>query len=221
MTLTGFSMNIDKISETETNGKTLEKFKKMAKENNIAIVFGIVIEDNKKAKNRVYFIDNNGVVLNYYDKIHPFSFAGEDKYFNGGDMLSFVNFKSINIGLSICYDLRFPELYSALSSTCDVIINIANWPAKRIYHWNTLLKARAIENQIFMIGVNRTGIDGNSLEYVESSNIFNANGEILTSKQFYIMKIINIDLEEQTKFIESFNTTQDRKNDLYKGLLCH
>ena len=72
-------------------------------------------------------------------------------------------YKNIRIGLTICYDLRFPELYSGLARQCDVIVNIANWPKKRVEHWNTLLKARAIEGQLFVIGVNRTGKDGKNV----------------------------------------------------------
>lgn len=102
---------------------------------------------------------------------------------------------------------------------CDLIINIANWPAKRIEHWNILLKARAIENQIFVAGVNRIGTDGNGLEYVESSNIFNANGEMLEYKQMDNMKSYKIDKSWTKEFKYKFNTTNDRKIEFYKEIL--
>ncbi|WP_419673470.1 nitrilase-related carbon-nitrogen hydrolase [Aliarcobacter butzleri] len=219
MTLTGFSNNIDLTSENFENSETIEKFSNFAKEFNIAIIFGVVIKDNKKALNKCLFIDNFGNVLSDYSKIHPFSFSKEDKYFNAGNKLSAVEFKNFKIGLTICYDLRFPELYSSLAKECDLIINIANWPSKRVDHWNTLLKARSIENQIFMVGVNRTGIDGNGLEYIESSNIFNANGEELEFEKYEDMKIYDIDVNFIKDFKNKFNTVNDRKVEFYKEIL--
>lgn len=219
MTLTGFSNNIKLISEDFDNSKTIKQFSNFAKEFNIAIIFGIVIKDNQKALNKCLFLDNFGNILSDYSKIHPFSFSGEDKFFNPGNKLSIVEFKKFKIGLTICYDLRFPELYSSLAKECDLIINIANWPSKRVDHWNTLLKARAIENQIFIAGVNRTGIDGNDLEYIESSNIFNANGEELEFEKYEDMKIYDININFTKEFKRKFNTVNDRKVQFYKEIL--
>lgn len=219
MTLSGFSNNISKTAEKEENSETIEKFSNLAKENSIAIVFGVVIEDKDKALNKLIMVDKDGQIIANYAKIHPFTFANEDKYFNSGDKLVVVNFEGMNIGLTICYDLRFPELYSSLGSRCDLIVNIANWPSKRIEHWNTLLKARAIENQIFIAGVNRIGIDGNGLEYVESSNVFNANGEPLLFKEYEDMKIYEIGTNWTIEFKRKFNTTNDRKIEFYKEIL--
>ena len=219
MTLTGFSTNIVLTSEDEKNSETIENFSNLAKSKKIAILFGVVIKDDKKALNKSVFIDKQGNVLGSYSKIHPFSFSGEDKYFNGGNELKVIPFDEYNIGLSICYDLRFPELFSALSKRSDLIINIANWPKKRVDHWNTLLKARAIENQVYIVGVNRTGIDGNNLEYDESSNIYNFNGEIVESDVFKDMKIYKIDKKFTKNFTDKFNTTIDRKIQLYKGVI--
>jgi len=219
MTLTGFSININRISEIENNSETIVKFKDLAKEYKIAIVFGLVIKDNEKALNQSIFVDENGNILGKYTKIHPFSLSGENKYFNAGKELSIIKYKEHNIGLTICYDLRFPELYSAYAKNCNMIINIANWPKKRIDHWNTLLKARAIENQLFIIGVNRIGIDGNNLEYQESSNIFDANGETVKFQEKENMKIYDINKLFIKEFKNKFNTTSDRKIEFYKGVL--
>ena len=219
MTLTGFSTNIDAIKEDEKRSETIASFQKLAKQYKVAIIFGIVISDRTKALNKGIFIDEYGNILNTYSKIHPFSFAGEDQYFNHGTTLNTVDFKNHKIGLTICYDLRFPELYSILAKQCDIIINIANWPKKRIDHWNTLLKARAIENQLYIIGVNRTGIDGNKLEYEESSYIFNANGEKIQYTQKELMKFFNIHKEWTIDFKHQFSTIQDRNEKLYKELL--
>ena len=219
MTLTGFSINIDKIAEDEKNSQTIAKFQSLARMYRIAVVFGVVIKDNAKALNKSIFVDSDGQILKKYAKIHPFSFSGEDRYFNSGNKLGIVTFKEYKIALSICYDLRFPELYTALSKNSDLVINIANWPKTRVDHWNTLLKARAIENQIFIAGVNRTGIDGNELEYEESSNIYNANGEIMKFESFKDMKIYKIDKNFTKEFRNSFNTVNDRKINFYKEVI--
>lgn len=219
MTLTGFSINIMFTAEDENTSETVKSFSALAKKYSIALIFGVVIKDGDKAFNKAIFISKQGDLIGDYSKIHPFSFAGEDKYFNGGNKLSVVKFEDMNIGLTICYDLRFPELYSLLGRKCDLIINIANWPSKRTDHWNTLLKARAIENQIFIAGVNRIGIDGNGLEYIESSNIFNANGEKLDFEQVDDMKIYEINKVWTKEFKEKFNTTIDRKIEFYKEMM--
>lgn len=219
MTLTGFSNDIDKNSENKNESKTIISFSNLAKKYSIAIFFGMVIKDEKKALNKLIVIDKSGQVLEDYSKIHPFSFTDEDKYFNAGNELMIVKLEDLNIGLTICYDLRFPELYSSLAKKCDLIVNIANWPLKRVDHWNTLLKARAIENQIFIAGVNRIGIDGNGVKYAESSNIFNANGEELKYTKIDDMKIYDVDKNWTKEFKTNFNTTNDRKVDLYKEIL--
>jgi predicted amidohydrolase len=219
MTLTGFSTNIGVTAEDFESSETIQSFSMLAKQFNIGIVFGVVIQNENKALNKSMFVNNNGEVLGDYTKNHPFSFAGEDKFFNAGNKLSIVNFKGVKFGLTICYDLRFPELYSALGKQTDVIINIANWPVKRVEHWNILLKARAIENQIFVVGVNRNGIDGNELKYIESSNVFNANGERLEFDKYEDMKIYKIDTNWIKEFKTKFNTTNDRRINFYKEIL--
>ncbi len=220
MTLSGFSTNIELIAEDKKENLTIENFSKLAKKYSIAMIFGVVIKDREKALNQAVFLDNKGKVIAKYNKIHPFSFAGEDRYFNAGEQLGICNFQDYKIGLSICYDLRFPELYSAMAKECDAIVNIANWPKKRVVHWNALLKARAIENQVFIVGVNRVGIDGNGLQYQESSEVYNANGESLKPENTYKnMKIYTVDRKFTEEFKQKFNTTNDRKPNFYKEII--
>ena len=211
MTLTGFTNNL-KLAENFNNSWTIKKFQKLAKESNIAIIFGVILKEKDKAKNCSIFLDKKGNILDIYTKIHPFTFANEDKYFIAGKEIVKINFENTKIGLSICYDLRFCNLYS-LMDDCEIVINIANWPAKRVEHWNVLLKARAIENQTYIVGVNRTGIDGNNLEYIESSKIFNANGDELNfNKINNEVKIYEVDVEWNRNFKENFNTVIDKKD---------
>jgi len=219
MTLTGFSNNISFTAEDFDESETIKSFLALAKRFSIGIIFGVVVRDKDKALNKSIFVNKDGEIMGDYSKIHPFSFAGEDKFFNAGNNLETIVFGDFKIGLTICYDLRFPELYSGLATKCDLIVNIANWPSKRVEHWNTLLKARAIENQIFIAGVNRIGTDGNNLEYVESSNMFNADGEEMKFEKYEDMKIYEIDTNWTKEFKSKFNTTNDRKVEFYKEIL--
>jgi omega-amidase len=220
MTLTAFSMNTGDTAEECAISVTVELFKELAQQLQIAIVFGVVFRDGDKATNNALVVDRDGKVKGCYSKIHPFTFAGEDKVFNSGKKICIAELGPMKIGLTICYDLRFPEIYSALGKQCAMIINIANWPAKRIDHWNALLKARAIENQLFIIGVNRIGIDDKGLEYVKSSQVINPNGELLSPIQSEVeLDIFDIDPEFTGKFRQTFSTTQDRRCELYKSIL--
>lgn len=215
MTLTGFSMNISEIAEGQSESPTVLRFSALSKEYGIAIIFGVALQEREKATNNAVLVKPTGEIVKY-TKIHPFSFAGEENYYVSGDQIISASLDGYDIGMTICYDLRFPELYSILAQRCPVIVNIANWPKTRVDHWRTLLKARAIEQQVFMIGVNRTGTDGNGLEYEKSSCIFDPNGGILspmTSKDE--MDIYEVNLQQLYGFRNAFSTRQDRKVKFY------
>jgi len=219
MTLTGFSMNYPAVAE-EKDSNNLEKFKKLAQTNDIAIIFGLVIKNEKCGTNSAVFLSREGEVLGTYNKMHPFSIAGEDENIKGGELLCVVENLNLRIGMTICYDLRFPELYSALSRRCDLVVNIANWPAKRQDHWISLIKARSIENQIYVAGINRIGIDGKGIEYNKSSLLVNPNGDIVRpSLENEDFAIYEIDQNMVGEFRDSFSTVQDRRPNLYKLLL--
>jgi len=219
MTLTGFSMDVKAIGEDENDSTTLTFFSHLAQKYHIAIIFGMVFFDGDFGKNSAIFIDECGKVKANYIKIHPFSLTDEDLYYSKGSHIEVVDFKNHHIALSICYDLRFAPLYSILANQSDIIINIASWSKKRLVHWETLLKARAIENQLYMIGVNRTGMDENGFEYDESSHIFDANGEEVEVLNFFDdLKIYSIDKAKIISFKNKFDTTKDKRYDLYKKL---
>lgn len=220
MTLTGFTLNTKSVSEENNESKSIQEFSIMADANSISVVAGLVLKKNNLFYNSAIAISEHGKILAQYSKIHPFTFAGEDKYITGGDKLSIFKIKKIRFGLTICYDLRFPSLWSVLADKCDCIVNIANWPVKKIDHWHTLLKARAIENQIYVLGVNRVGKDGNGLEYIESSCAYSPEGvlmDFMTSGKDVI--IVDIDLSMVRSYQDSFPVKNDRKNNVYKELL--
>jgi omega-amidase len=219
MTLTGFTLNTTSVSEDYMTSVSLQNFSNMADVYNIGIVAGIVLKNKNIIQNTAISFGNDGKVLAEYAKIHPFSFVGEDEYISGGTKLSVFEFNKIRLGLTICYDLRFPLLWASLANECDCIINIANWPEKRVDHWYALLQARAIENQLYVIGVNRIGVDGNGIEYIESSRAYGPDGSIVNS---YVvdksLSIIDIDKTIVDKWQRDFPIRNDRRPSIYKNL---
>ena len=138
---------------------------------------GIIEKDGKNYFNTLVHLDPNGKLKTKYRKIHPFSYSTENKYYKAGKSPVITKISGMKIGLSICYDLRFPELFRFYAKAkVDLIINIANWPDTRIEHWRTLLKARAIENQCYVAGVNRVG-DDPKLHYNGYSSVFDPMGK--------------------------------------------
>ncbi|MBA4408508.1 MAG: hydrolase [Odoribacter sp.] len=220
MTLTGFSMNTKLIKENPNQSPTIEFFSQQARQNKLSIAFGVVFEKEEKANNNLIIIDHKGKVLSGYAKIHPFSFSGENNYYFGGDELVTCQIADATIGLTICYDLRFPEIFQALSKNSNIILTIANWPERRIKHWNALLEARAIENQLFIIGVNRIGTDGNDYKYIKSSCVFYPTGEKMEPiHSNNDMDIYDLNLDDVISARESFPLKQDRKTEFYKSIL--
>ena len=220
MTTTGFSMNADAIAEGIDCSETVKKISEIARKHKIWVIAGLVIKLKDQINNSAVVINSFGELISKYDKIHPFSFTGEDQFYSAGSDLKTFVFNNVTIGLSICYDLRFPEMFSALASKADIVVNIANWPHKRVDHWSVLLRARAIENQIFMIGVNRTGTDGNGLNYSRSTYIYNANGvKVIPIESDSILDVFQLSITDLNDFRKSFPTTKDRRPNLYEDFI--
>ena len=179
---TGFSMNSSKLAET-MDGLGMQWLKEQASKYQAAIVASLIIKENERYFNRMVFVEPNGDVQ-HYDKRKLFGLAKEDHYFSAGKSNTIVTYKGWKIALQVCYDLRFPALVNNQLDeqgvpTFDLIIYVANWPQKRSLHWKTLLQARAIENQCFVVAVNRVGSDANDLDYSGDSSVFNALGDVL------------------------------------------
>ena len=176
MFTTGFTMKPEKILLSESKG-TLDWMKKIAQQSNTALMGSIVFQENGKFYNRLFFVSPDGKV-EAYDKRHTFTLAGEDEVYEAGNEKLIFEYKGFKICPMICYDLRFP-VWSRNVEDYDVLIYVANWPKKRINAWDTLLKARAIENMAYCIGVNRTGTDGLDYEYPGHSGVYDVLGEPL------------------------------------------
>lgn len=215
MTLTGFSMAVESIGEDPGRSDTVAFFKKLAS-GRIAIAFGVVHLEGGKGVNKLVVIDREGQVLAEYRKIHPFSYGNEHLHYAPGDTLATFELEDLRIGCTVCYDLRFPALYQALARHCDVILNIANWPYRRVEHWDALLRARAIENQLFMVGVNRTGVDGNGLEYSRSTKVYDPWGEsiqaIASNGTLDIVEVEGAAVRDARNILPVFS---DRRDHLY------
>jgi len=209
LTLTGFTMRSKRFAE-DMDGESVRFFSSLAGKYTCHIIAGFIEEDEGQQFNTLVNISPNKNLICKYRKIHPFSFTGENRHFASGHQPSITEILGMRFGLSICYDLRFPELYRHYAKKrVDVIINIANWPLERIEHWYALLKARAIENQCYMIGVNRIGSD-KSLKYPGWSAVFSPFGEeLLCLKENEEIKIIDVQGEEVIKIRETYPFLND------------
>jgi predicted amidohydrolase len=176
MTLTGFTMKSNKFTEN-LDGPSYHFFSAFAKEKKCAVMYGLVEKGKRKNFNTLVHLNNQGKIISSYRKVHPFSYSKENIFYGKGKETVITKVKGIKVGLSICYDLRFPELYRFYSKDkVQLIIDIANWPDTRIEHWRILLKARAIENQCYVVGVNRVG-DDPKLHYNGFSSLFDPMGK--------------------------------------------
>lgn len=159
---TGFTMNPEAVFET-MEGETIQWLQSLAKAKNSAITGSLVIKENENFYNRLVFVFPSGEIQ-FYDKRHLFSLAGEDKVYTSGNQKLIVEYLGWKICPLVCYDLRFP-VFARNVENYDVLLYVANWPKSRIQAWDILLKARSVENLCYTIGVNRVGFDNNNLEY--------------------------------------------------------
>jgi len=180
MFTTGFSMKSKNLAE-KMIGKSVMWMRKKAKKLDVLILGSVIIKDQNKFYNRLIAAFPNASVK-FYDKHHLFTLSEENKAYTAGKKRIQFKYKGWNICPLVCYDLRFP-VWSRNNTNYDLLIYVASWPYHRITAWDTLLKARAIENMSFVVGVNRVGIDGNNLEYPGHSAIYNCLGKKLVATQ--------------------------------------
>lgn len=166
--------------DQETYEKTRNYLKNTAKESDIYIIAGVLEIDNEKYYNSVLVINNNGELVAKYRKIHLFPLTGEDKIFTAGEEIVSFEVKDFLFGIMICYDIRFPEQSMAfIDKNCSGIIVAAAFPYPRLDHWNVLLRARAIENQMYVLACNRTG-GAHNLKFFGSSAVIDPWGKVLS-----------------------------------------
>lgn len=181
MFTTGFTMNPEPLAE-KMDGETANWMLQMASEKKCLLIGSIIIKENFNYFNRLIAAFPDGS-LQYYDKKHLFTLAKEHQFYTSGEQQLLINYKGWKLFPLICYDLRFP-VWARNTVDYDVLIYIASWPKLRISAWDALLKARAIENMAYTIGVNRVGVDANGFEYPGHSVILDAYGtELLSTKE--------------------------------------
>lgn len=190
---TGFSMKPETLAE-DMNGPTVEWMKRIAAEKKVILTGSVIIKEKDRTPlessegeayyNRLIWMLPNGQ-YGVYDKRHRFAYGGEDDHFSAGTKRLIASVNGWKINLQVCYDLRFPvwaRQGPEEEPEYDVLIYVANWPERRVHAWKTLLTARAIENQCYVIGANRTGEDGNQIHYNGNSMVIDAMGEVLYAK---------------------------------------
>ncbi|MEC3906611.1 amidohydrolase [Tamlana sp. 2201CG12-4] len=208
MFTTGFTMHAGQVAETMT-GKTVSWMKTMASKKNCAIMGSIVISESDNFYNRFLFVESSGVT-SYYDKRHTFTLVGEHKIYTAGKEKNIIDYKGWKICPLICYDLRFP-VWARNTEDYDVLIYVANWPKPRVSAWDALLKARAIENMSYCIGVNRVGVDGVHSEYSGHSGVYDVLGNEMTTFKPGEEHIELVSLEK--RHIESYRNKLKFLND--------
>jgi predicted amidohydrolase len=186
---TGFSMAPSRLAETES-GTSVSWLQSVAKRKNCVVTGSLIISENENYYNRLFWVKPDGS-FKTYDKRHLFSLAGEENFYSPGKNRLIVDLKGFKIMPLICYDLRFP-VWSRNDLNYDVLLYVANWPERRAYFWKQLLIARAIENQSYVIGVNRVGNDGNNIFHSGDSTCLDPLGESIAAAKHSIEEIINV-----------------------------
>ncbi|MGH2684215.1 MAG: carbon-nitrogen family hydrolase [Actinomycetota bacterium] len=180
MFATGFSMAAERIAESRVGGPSAEFLATCAAEHDVWMCGSIPERrDGGRPCNQLVLVAPDGAA-HRYAKIHPFSYAGEHEHYEAGTTTLTVDVEGVLVSPFVCYDLRFPEEPRSVAGETDLYVVVANWPAARRRHWQVLLQARAIENQAYVVGVNRVG-SGDGLDYAGDSMIIDPMGDVLAS----------------------------------------
>lgn len=217
-TLTGFTLRPETLGERRQGSATIAFFQEEARKNHTAVCFGMPVCEDGISTNHCIVLSKDGEILADYAKIHPFSYGAEAKHYTGGNKICGCILEGVPYTPFICYDLRFPEIFQIASRESWLISVIANWPVSRIAHWKALLQARAIENQCFVIGVNRCG-SGGGLEYSGDSMLVSPNGDIAAhAAPGNGLTVAEIHPEDAPAQRKKFPFRADRRPELYYAL---
>jgi len=211
---TGFSMDAGRLAQAP-GGESEAFLELQAKTLDLWIIASVPQAGTPRPRNMALVVSPQGTVARYA-KIHPFSYAGEQNHYEAGDRVVTVTVDTVRVTPLVCYDLRFPEPFRVAAADTELFVVVANWPELRIEHWKTLLRARAIENQAYVAGVNRVG-DGDNLHYTGDSAVVGPLGETLVeggSEEGVFLA--NVDPEVVWKLRSRFPALDDRRPQAYR-----
>ncbi len=219
MFATGFTMRSEDHVESPA-GETHRFLNEMSRKYRIYVIGGLIERGIEKPRNTVIAFNPEGDLLGKYQKIHPFSFQGESKYYEPGDRVAIFEMGGFKTAIFICYDLRFPEVFRhAVYQGASLFVVPANWPASRSHHWQTLLVARAIENQAYVIGANRIGKAHEELAYPGQSMVISPWGKVVAeAPDREGVTFATIDYAEVEKVRKEYPFLSDVRRDLYARL---
>ena len=213
----GFSMEASRVAEP-ADGPTTAWLAETASSLGMAVIAGLPIVGTgaDRPANHAVLVDAQGQVRARYAKVHPFSLAGEEAHYAAGRELVLAPLGGFTVGLAICYDLRFPELFRGLAHRgADLLVVIANWPAARVAHWSLLLRARAVENVAYVVGVNRTGAGG-GLDYPGASVVVDPAGQVVVEGEAReAVLLADVDPGRVGEVRKRFPFLKDRRADLF------
>ncbi len=209
MFTTGFCTNELQLAE-EINGTTVQHLLRWSGKFQLAITGSLIVTENGKTYNRAFFVKPDSEI-HFADKRHLFSMGGEHHFFSSGNKKLIVNYSGFNICLLVCYDVRFPVWARNVNNEYDLLIYVANFPERRITDWDTLLKARSIENQAYVCGANRVGEDGAGIKYNGHSVLldFKANTLLTFPENEISIQTYNIEIEPLIGYREKFPVWKD------------
>jgi predicted amidohydrolase len=218
MFATGFSMEVSVTAEAP-DGPTANFMRELARELQLTVVGGLVISGQRgRPKNCALAVGPDGQDLALYAKIHPIALLGEDRHYDPGDLPCPFTYGGAGMSCFVCYDLRFPELFRTVVDRVALILVIASWPSSRQIHWDVLLRARAIESQCFVVGVNRVG-EGGGYSFTGGSCVVDPMGNVLAQgggEEALVMA--EIDLSEVERVRETMPFLRDRRQHLFEIL---
>lgn len=209
---TGFSMASAEIAE-EPDGTTVQWMVDQASTHGVHVAGSLAVDpgDGGLPVNRLVLAGPDGVV-GTYDKIHPFSYGREHEHYRGGSTFLTADVGGLRTTFFVCYDLRFADEFWATAADTDLYVVVANWPRTRRHHWQTLLQARAIENQAYVAAVNRVGTDGNDLDHAGDSVVISPMGDVLASaSEVETILLADVEADEVARVRERFPFMRDRR----------
>ena len=209
---TGFTMDTVEVGEP-MNFTVTKWMKQMASHTGAVVTGSVIITEGGKHFNRMLWVFPDGQI-SYYDKRHLFRMAGEDKHFSMGKKKEVFELKGWKISPQVCYDLRFPVWSRNIAErgemAYDVLINVASWPSPRVSAWDILLKARAVENLCYAIGVNRIGVDGNDVSYCGHSAVYGYKGDTIADLgEGEGIVVVELDYRQLADYRDKFPAWED------------